>query len=249
MQQTLDIITVTRDDLEGVAATIRSTRRLRACPGIKQIIIDGSSELEKRKVQELLTGEMNIDYIWHEPCGIAHAFNEGISSSNAEWLWFLNGRDEAHHDLNALFLLQILNASQAGIIIFNLQLMQSGTLFKHPPIWALWPPMYWIPHPATILRRDLMLKHGKFSREYAIAMDGELWVRLLSKDIGVNILSMPIALYDQSGVSSTDTEKVMREIDKIIRSNFFLLFKLWFTQGLYLFRALKRYSRAKFGLH
>lgn len=243
MPTSLNIITVTKDDPEGVAATIASTRKLRAYPGVRQIIVDSSAEPLQIKVQALLVGEENIDYLWQEPNGIAHAFNQGIRNSDSRWVWFLNGRDQAHPDLDARFLLQILYMSQADILICELQYMQSGLRHKHPPLWALWPPLYWVPHPATLIKRSLFEEYGLFSKEFKIAMDGELWVRFFSKDITIDMLSMPIALYDQNGVSSTNTFSVVREADRIILNNFKLLFKLWSEGGLYLFKALFRTIR------
>jgi glycosyltransferase involved in cell wall biosynthesis len=240
MSTSLNIITVTKNDPEGVAATIASTRNLRKFPGVRQIIIDGSDELQRRKVQELLTGEESIYYLWQEPNGIAHAFNQGLSASDYGWIWFLNGRDEAHPDLDARFLLQILVTTQADILICELQYMQSGSRHKHPALWALWPPLYWVPHPATLVKRSLFDEYGPFRNEFKIAMDGELWVRLFSKDIPIDMLSIPISLYDQSGVSCTDTANVVREADRITLHYFNLLFKLWFKGGSYLFKAFLR---------
>lgn len=239
MHTLLDIITITKDDLEGVAATVQSTRILRGA-GVRHIIIDGSGDQMQEKVQALLTGEENIEYQWHEPNGIAHALNQGVNSSNSEWVWFLNGRDEAHPDLDAHFLLRMLGITQSEIIICELEFMQSGMRQRHPALWALWPPLFWVPHPATLIRRNLFSKYGLFNQEYEIAMDGELWVRFFSKDISIDMLSMPISLFDQNGVSSTDSENVMREADKIVIKNFKLLFKLWLTRGFYFFTVIRR---------
>lgn len=241
MQLFLDIITITKDDLEGVSATIQSTRKLREHPGVRQIIVDSSGEHVQKKVQALLVNEENIEYYWQEPNGIAHALNHGISRSNSEWIWFLNGRDEVYPDLDTHFLLRLLGISMSDIIICELEFMQSGLRHIHPPLWALWPPLYWVPHPATLIRRTLFHKLGLFNQEYKIAMDGELWVRFFTEDIQIDMLSMPISLFDQNGVSSTETANVMREGDKIIINNFGLLFKLWFTRGFYLFTSLRRY--------
>lgn len=241
----LNIITVTKDDLEGVEATIASTRKLRACSGVRQIIVDGSVEPLQRKVQELLVGEENVDYLWQKPNGIAHAFNQGISGSDAGWVWFLNGRDEAHPDLDAGLLLQILNASNSEIIICELDYMQSGLRHRHPPLWDLWPPLYWVPHPATIIKRRLFDQYGFFSQEFKIAMDGELWMRFFSKDISINMISIPIALYDQYGVSS-DSQNVEREVDKIIVRYFGFLAKLWLKRGFRLIKGLMRYFFHKY---
>jgi hypothetical protein len=241
MQTLLTIVTITKDDLEGVAATIQSSRKLRGCPGVRQIIIDGSDVQVQQKVQALIIGEENIDYLWQEPRGIAQALNQGVNSSNSEWIWFLNGRDEAHPDLDAHFLMRILCVTQSEIIICEIESMQSGLRHKHPPLWAVWPPLHWVPHPATLIRRELFYRYGLFNKEFNIAMDGDLWVRFFTKDISIDMLSIPISLFDQHGISSTDTANVMREADKIVINNFGLLFKLWFTRGLYFFTALRRY--------
>ncbi len=241
MQTTLEIITITKDDLEGVAATILSTKKLRACPGVRQIIIDGSEEYLQKRVMELLIEEENIDYIPQESSGIAHAFNQGINSSHADWLWFLNGRDEIHPDLDELFFLQLLNTSQAEVIICEIEYMQTKLRCNHPSLWALWPPLYWMPHPATLIKRRLFDKYGSYSQEFKIAMDGDLWIRFFTKNIVVDMLSIPISLYDNNGISSTDVSLVLKEADKIIIKNYPLLFKVWVQQGSYLIKAIKRY--------
>jgi hypothetical protein len=241
MQTLLDIVTITKNDLEGVAATIQSTRKLRECPEVRQIIVDGSNVQIQQKVQALLIGEENIAYLWQEPDGIAQALNHGINRSNSEWVWFLNGRDEVHPALEAAFLLRLLSVTQTKVIICELESMQSGLRQIHPPLWALWPPLHWVPHPATLIRRSLFDQYGHFNQEFNIAMDGELWVRFFAKDVTVDLLSMPIALFDQNGISSIDTANVMREADKIVINDFGLLFKVWLTQGLYFITALRRH--------
>ena len=100
MKPVLDITTVTKDDLDGIAATVLSTKRLRACHGFNQIIIDISTEPVAEKIKELLVNETNIEYFWQDPIEIAAAFNFGIDASNAEWSWFPNGRYGVHPDLD-----------------------------------------------------------------------------------------------------------------------------------------------------
>lgn len=236
----LTIITVTKDDLEGLVNTVKSTSVLRTDYSIRQIIVDSSSPEIKNEAENFARQQVNVEYVWLEPSGIADAFNQGIASSTARWVWFLNGRDEAHPDLDARFLLGVLNASQAEVLICEIEYMQSGLRCKHPPLWALWPPLYWMPHPATIIRRDLFDRYGLFSTDFKIAMDADLWIRFFTKDIVIDMLSIPISLYDENGVSSTEIVKVQREADKIVMNNFSLLFKIWLRRGLYLFKALKR---------
>ncbi len=239
MNQLLDIVTITKDDPEGVASTIHSTRRLRACSGVRQIIVDSSEPAIKIEVQRLVSGESNIEYLWQKPSGIAAAFNRGIEQSAADWIWCLNGRDTTHPSLDIELMLAILRSSRAEAIIFELQYRQSGVRLKHPPLWSLWPPLWWVPHPATLIRRELFEKYGIFDSAYKISMDGELWVRFFSReDVTVDMVSFPISVYDQSGTSSTDIAPVKREVARIIIRNFRILFRIWIRRGKYLVKAI-----------
>jgi hypothetical protein len=243
MKNILDIITITKDDPDGVASSISSTERLRSFSGVRQIVIDSSSQPVADEIKNRLSKEINVDYVWQEPCGIAKAFNLGISQSKSEWIWFLNGRDEVHPKLNADLLLQILNASQSELIIFEMEWMQSGLRQIHPPIWALWPPIYgnWVPHPATLIKTRLFEQYGVFNPDYKIAMDGDLWFRLFSKDITVDMLSIPVVLYDQTGLSSTESVETGKEAKKLILDNLGMLIKMWLLRGLHLYKALRYY--------
>jgi glycosyltransferase involved in cell wall biosynthesis len=243
MQQ-LTIVTITKDDLEGVSANLRSTYALRTFDGVRQVVIDGSIEAISQKVQQL-AAEEHVEYVWQEPAGIAQAFNLGISRVSDGFIWFLNGKDEIHPDLDIPLLLNLLNRSKSELLIFQLEFMSTGQVYSRPPLWSLWPPIFWIPHPATLIRRNLFDTYGCFNQSFDIAMDGELWIRLLTNDIEADMISMPISLYDQNGISSTDPSKVLLEIDRVIKENFRLLFRIWLKQGLYLYQALRRSIVAK----
>lgn len=239
MAQLLNIITVTKDDLEGVTNSIQTTRRLRMMDGVRQIIVDSSGEGVRKKIKEIACIETHVDYVWQPPSGIAPAFNLGLSMSNAEWIWFLNGGDEVHQDVDPQNLLYLLKKSKADAIIFEIERKQSRIRSNHPPLWALWPPVfYWIPHPATIVRCRLFETYGTFNEKYKIAMDGEMWFRFFSKDAVVDMLSLSIALYDERGISSTQRRYTAKEGVQIIRSNLWVLLKMWLINGIKIFAAL-----------
>lgn len=234
MKPLLDIITVTKDDLDGVAATIQSTGKLRSCSGVRQIIIDSSSEPTSVKIKDLLLNEQNVDYIWQKPSGISAAFNLGISFAKADWVWFINGRDEVHPGLDANFFLHILNSSQAEVIMFQHELMQSRIILKRPPLWELWPPLYWVSHPATLIRSQLFKQHGAFNESYKIAMDADLWMRLFSKNVGFDMISIPVVLYDQGGISNTSLVDTDSEATRLVNDNMEFLVKAWLSRGSHL---------------
>lgn len=242
MKPILNIITVTKDDPEGIDLTINSTERVRASNAIRQIVIDSSSEEIRDRVKELSTEGQNIDYYWQSPSGISSAFNLGLSLSDAEWVWFLNGKDILHPNLNVDNLLYLLEASQADAIIFEIELKQSRTRLKHPPLWALWPPTScWIPHPATLTRKTIYEQYGKFDESYRIAMDFEFWLRSFSSNAVVDIVSIPIAIFDQGGLSCTQSYQTSSEACRAIKINVIKLLKIWFNEGILLLKTWRMF--------
>ena len=115
----LNIITVTKDDIEGLKKTIISTKKIREEYNICQIIIDSSIGENKKKVINYLQNEKNTKYYWQEPSGIAAAFNFGLKNVEADWVWFLNGGSKVHDSLDAGFFLNLLSCSSSDAIIFS----------------------------------------------------------------------------------------------------------------------------------
>lgn len=233
MNRLLDIITITKDDLQGVSSTIESTRPLRKLGLVRQIIIDGSTDEVRRQVEEMALNEEHVDYAWQKPSGIATAFNKGIDLAKAEWLWFLNGGDTLRPEMDCGSLLYILRTSNAEAIIFQMETKKSRIRTKHPPLWYLWPPVTnWIAHPTMIMKSRLFMTYGSFKNEYKIIMDQEMWLRIFSKKVMVDLISIPIAVFDESGVSSTQTKEISREVLKLYYSNAWMILNRWLLNGL-----------------
>jgi hypothetical protein len=242
LKKLLNIITVTKDDYDGVINTVQSTRQLRLDNDIRQIIVDSSTEETRKKISEVLTHEENIDYVWQKPAGIASAFNEGLQRSDAEWVWFLNGRDAVHSSVDRDKLVYLLAQSRADAMIFEIELSRSHKRYSHPPLWNLWPPVHsWVPHPATLLRQRLFDQFGLFDETFSISMDLDLWFRFFSKNVIVDMISMPLTLYDEGGMSSTDTGVVGSEGMTIIKRNLRLMIRKWIGTGVLVYRAFRHY--------
>lgn len=238
MNSFLDIITVTKDNITDISLTVESTRAIRDSQTVKQIVIDSSDDENRKKVESLVRTEKKIKYKWQTPSGIAAAFNMGINESNAEWVWFLNASDMAHPNISADKLLYIIENSHADIIIFRMEYLQSGKLFEKPPLWKMWPPLYnWIPHPATIIRRKVFDRYGLFDESFSITMDYEFWLRVLSQNVIVDTISIPIALFDQRGLSSKRSRRFYIEAVYSIKMHFPRLLTIAVTNILYIFKA------------
>jgi glycosyltransferase involved in cell wall biosynthesis len=240
----LDIITITKDDLEGFISTIESTRAIRENFNVKQIIIDSSNEDIKEKIFSLLSDEKNINYYWCKPSGRSAAFNYGLSFSDAKWVWFLNGGDRLHPNLDIENFYKLLSYNNSDAIIFQLQYTKSSATYRHPSMWALWPPLLsWIPHPSSVTQRGLFKEFGPFDESLKIAMDYEFWIRCFSKDVIVDLISIPVALFDETGISNMLNKETRKERRRIIRKYFWPVVKIWFLNGLIILRALKTSSK------
>ncbi len=244
----LTIITVTKDDIQGVEKTIKSTEKLRYFDQISQILIDGSNQNNHQQLKKSTKNKKNLNIYYQDPQGIAKAFNYGMNIAPDSWLWFLNGGDEVHPDFDIDLFFKILTKTQAQIIIFEIQ-YDTGEITKHPCISDLWPPIAnWIPHPATLIKKNVLSAQNGFNEKYTIAMDGELWFRLFSQNYTVDLISIPITIFYKGGLSSNISETA-KETKSIIKNHYQLLLKIWFNSGLkvlktfYMYHCLSRANK------
>jgi glycosyltransferase involved in cell wall biosynthesis len=238
----LTIITVTKDDLAGVTRTIKSTEKLRLSTQISQIIIDSSNLKNHQKLKQSIEDKTNIVIYYQAPQGIVKAFNYGIDLASDGWLWFLNGGDEIHPDFDLDLFDKILSKTQAQVVIFEVQ-YDTGEITKHPCLPNLWPPIAnWIPHPGTLIRKDILSAQQGFDEKFIITMDGELWIRLLNQNYTVDLVSIPIVKFYQGGISSNISETA-KEAKSIIKKHYKLLLKIWIKSGLKIIKTFYLYHQ------
>lgn len=209
----LSIVTITKNDLEGLKTTLFSLRELKLEKWIENIVIDGGDHRNSLETKETCKNEKQTIYQSQKTGGISNGFNEGIIHSKGKWLWFLNGGDTILPEVSTSFLSQYLSQASSDIIVFDY--IHGDKIIHKPPFYSLWPLYYnWIPHPSTIIRRDIFEKYEGFQSNYKVAMDGELWMRLFSlPDVTVDLVSLPIAKFDEGGISSTNLR--LRSIESI----------------------------------
>jgi len=240
----LNIITITKDDIDGLLRTIKSTGGIRRYKSVEQVIIDSSDDDIKKKIKDAIKDEKGITYYWQKPSGRSAAFNLGLKKVKAGWVWFLNGGDEVYSELNNNLLLDLLSRNNSDAIIFQLKYKGSAKIPKHPQMWSIWPPVLsWIPHPSTIVRKEIYNKYGPFDENLKIAMDYEFWLRCFSKNVIVDLISIPIACFDQTGISSIQNKHVKIEVRKIIRRYLWQIIKKWFYSGYIIIKSFKITSR------
>ncbi len=208
----LTIVTISRNDGEGLRRTLQSAYRLRENPLVEQIVIDGSdAEYPTPALPE------GVRYERRPPKGVSDAFNAGLSASQGQWIWFLNGGDAAHPDLDVSVLLGVLRATKAGTVVFNVEVGE-GKLGFRPPVSKLWPPAdNWLFHQGVVMRASLLRKCGGFSTSYRIAADFNLLIRAVADGMTTDILDMPIAVFAEGGLSSQRVPMTREALEILLR--------------------------------
>ncbi|MCL5073720.1 MAG: hypothetical protein M1308_22935, partial [Actinobacteria bacterium] len=96
----------------------------------------------------------------------------------------------------------------------------------------------WIPHPSTITRRRLFDKYGLFDEKLEIAMDFEFWLRCFIDNVAVDLVSVPIAEFDETGASNKLNIKTRAETKKVIRRYLWRIIKKWLRNALIIIKSL-----------
>jgi putative colanic acid biosynthesis glycosyltransferase len=224
----LSLITVTKGDILGVNQTLVSAVPWRSLMVVEQIVIDGDG------AAEALSKASGCRWVRQKSDGIAGAFNEGLAASQGEWIWFLNGGDRVHPDLDTGWLLKLMTTTKADIVTGGVHYDGDPGFRPVPPLRLQWPPLYcWPAHPATLVRRSILVDSGGFDRKLKIAMDFDLWLRLMLVDPHIDVVSVPLAVFDVSGSSQRPEmqAQVRRETALVLLLHGYRLIRLWMGIG------------------
>ena len=245
MNPWLTLITVTKDDPDGLARTLTSAAALRE-HGAEHIVIDGGGVEPTHQTGATDALPHGVRCIRRPPQGVADAFNAGVAAASGTWVWFLNGGDQIESRLDAVFLSRLLSTTRADVIIGGIVYEGRDAPMVHPSPSRQWPSIAsWIPHPASVMRRRLFERFGGFDVRYQIAMDYEWWLRVLGRDVIVDLIEVPFAIFAPGGMSQRPEllSRMKRERDDIIRRHQALLWRNETRQGL---RLAKAWLRALF---
>jgi glycosyltransferase involved in cell wall biosynthesis len=238
MEYILSIITICKDDINGIKSTIDSTRQFRNTGFVQYIIIDSSSETIKEEIQSYIKNDTTIEYYYTSPKGISDGFNQGLKHVKGHWVWFLNAGDNFKSDISERSILETLKYTSADVLFYKVRYVPSNIISEFPPIWLLWPnTTLWAPHPSAFVRFHIFVNEGCFSESLKIAMDYELWNRVFNKKYVINLVSIPIVDFDETGISITNKKKAKIEVQKVKLSFMFSFIKTVFKKCILLFKS------------
>jgi putative colanic acid biosynthesis glycosyltransferase len=207
------IVTVTKDNLEGLTATEASIKA-QSVQDFEWIVIDGNSQ---DGTQDHLK-EIGADYISEDDRGIYDAMNKGIGRAKGRYTLFLNAGDcFAHPDV--LRKLRVTPTFWPDLI-YGDALEQSPTkqgkhLFKaaksHKHINR-----GLFTHHQSIFYKTKYLKELHYNTLYKLAADYDLTLRFLKAHPDAFYVAQPICIFESGGISQRQ-EKRGRIEQQIIR--------------------------------
>lgn len=191
----LSIITITKDDPAGLARTMSSAAAWRACPGVEQVVVYAGTE-------PVVQAENAPGLHRQVSTGIAAAFNEGLALARGDWVWFLNGGDAIHESADPVWLMAHLRRTQADLVVGVVQFDGETEARPLPGLRDQWPLIAcWMPHQSTLIRRELLRGTGGFHDRWRVAMDYDLWLRMVAAKTPVDVLSVVLARFAIDGIS------------------------------------------------
>ena len=170
----LSLVAITKDDQVGLERTLKSVDAWRAYPGVEQIVVYAGAEPAVKDNDAMIVRQQRST-------GIADAFNEGLALARGEWVWFVNGGDAIHESVDPVWLLAHLRRTKADLVVGAVQFDGEAEPRPLPGLRDQWPLIAcWLPHQATMIRRELLAAAGGFRSRWRVAMDYDLWLRMIA---------------------------------------------------------------------
>ncbi len=171
----VSIITIVRNDPEGIIKTIESVSR-QTHPDIEYIVVDGAST--DQTLENIRSRMQSIDVLISEPdAGISDAWNKGIAQASGEIIGILNAADEYEDNAVALAVAKI--AQGYDIVYGNTDLVdREGNLIRRcHGRFSRWFYSAGIGfhHPSLFARTQVYQTIGSFNIKLRLAMDSD-WI-------------------------------------------------------------------------
>lgn len=210
----VSVVTVVRNDLEGLKRTMESILR-QSSTDFEWIIIDGYSS----DGTEILGADLSITntarVITVPPNGIYDAMNHGITNSKGDYLIFLNAGDFFISELSISILVSLIQSHGQSVAFPVIQLNSRGSiidvalpdLLVHESNSVLD-----ANHQGFVMKKSVAASLGNFDLSLKYAADGKLMDRVATLD-GVTIELPIITAFVVGGASSINISKTLKEIN------------------------------------
>lgn len=238
----LTIVSITRNDPDGLRKTLKSLVRFLAEAGAaaELIVVDGGNLLDSQINTYRSDLKVRFKKIKQSGQGIYSAMNEGIVASKGDYIWFLNGGDECLISWNALF--GVLKNRDEDVLMFDYIYKGPSTDYlrrsrKPRYLWHGLPTS----HQAIIFKRGPRFSQIFYSDGLSVAGDYAFVASYYKAGATFWVEHVVLSAFDGGGLSLRKSEEISREallVQKIVLGNGAIL-----RQVSKILHGLSRYRR------
>jgi glycosyltransferase involved in cell wall biosynthesis len=217
VQSWISLITVVKDDLEGLKVTAESILSQNSVE-FEWLIVDGFSSDGSYEYAEELASHTYVRLERIPANGIYNAMNHGVQSSGSNWLWFINAGDKflSRQILNDIR--EIIKQNSSASVIATSVVYQTPSehyfSLSVPRIMNVDSDRYAIfHHQGSIMNKSIFLITGGFDESYKFAADGKLLDSMVSVS-DPKIVPMVTVGFEMGGASSKNFRHSLKEIRK-----------------------------------
>ena len=224
MNRALTVVTVVRNDLNGLTRTGASIEEQEgvSASDVEWLIVDGSDEAWRVSEEVSIAGSgVATRVVYQEPRGIYAAMNQGLHEAIGEFVLFLNAGD-ALASTSALSAILETVRQPGGVswAVGRIRVVElSGRVVEsarwnfreerlHSFARGVFPP-----HQATVVRTEVLRGLGGFSSAYSIAADyhAALRMSLVAEPVMMNEV---IAEFHEGGTSTVQWKRASKEFHR-----------------------------------
>ena len=243
MKSILTVVTIVKDDLDGL---LRTRQSLKPCRDFIDwlIVTPNESGLTLQLAQQMLAEREIERIVFDNGFGIYQAMNLALASIDGDqWVWFLNSGDEVAESSTLDVIWKTLNNSSADWIYGGFYLAdRDGEIIRyHAPPQCFEPRKQlfsrsFVSHQSIIMKSSLLNSLHGFDEEIKVAADWDLLVRA-SQISKPNRVDHPIAIFHLGGFSSSNRHIGNRDLLKLrtkyLSKSFIPLSYLWFLHRIF----------------
>jgi glycosyltransferase involved in cell wall biosynthesis len=209
----ISVVTVVRNNAEGIRATIESVVGQRFA-GVEYIVIDGASTDGTLEIIREYADRITV-IISEKDTGIYNAMNKGIRLAKGEYINFMNSGD-VFADLSVAEKVSPLLVEKNDIVYGNVIVKKHGEPLEKPAPDVL-KIMHHIPfcHQSTFSKRTLMQQY-EFDEKYKMSADLKFFKQCFLSGRHFAKANIPVCIFNLQGVSNHNRAAGLRENIAII---------------------------------
>lgn len=203
----LSIVTVVKDDIEGLERTRRSLLH-QDLSGTEWLVVDSSDQTELVRDMVAATAHPRASYLWIPPEGVYPAMNEGLRLANGAYVHFLNAGDEYAASSTVSGLRSVLVDHNIVWLYGQVAFIESSgrVVVPHPFDYgaekaSCFSRGRFPPHQGTVVKTAVLQDIGGFDVDYRIVADYATFLRLSEIADPVEVDDL-IARFYTGGISS-----------------------------------------------